>query len=491
MAFSNIEKDMQSFFNAVAKGVREDMDKNFVHHITINFTDTALGFHRGASHISGSGDYLGGNEKQSWENVIRKICKNWDRGSTGLKPGQVFRTVKTGSPSAGYSTLKGIAIPNASVVNFSRTECTIQLLVASKSGGGSMKQKEFITAFRKLVWDKWNKDNSKTLKYGKEVGQNTNFGHSQQSTVGLKQMSNLDEARTNEPDNPFTDARAFIGKAGFAKTISLENYVKNQLTGAGASITFSQKYINGKLEQVVVGRIDPSNKAGSEVTDKKQFDKYIKKYYREHFLNKFNDKSTKDKKAVAKSMGFNTIADFKSSESYSSKAKKEIASKVAKELTKGKTLKQIKAPAKPKVTTRKKKFRPKKSVGKALISKGALQVREKGKRQKAANQQANPLALKELINAALPEEILERMNPPALRNRTGRFRRSAQVTNVLVGPRGGVEAEYTYMKMPYQTFEPGYAQGSTFRDPRKIIGESIREIAQKLTGNRFIKVRRI
>ena len=83
------------------------------------------------------------------------------------------------------------------------------------------------------------------------------------------------------------------------------------------------------------------------------------------------------------------------------------------------------------------------------------------------------------------------MGPPALTNRTGRFRRSAQVTNVLVGPRGGVEAEYTYMKDPYATFEPGGRMGSTYRDPRKIIGESVREIASKLTGNKFIKVRRI
>ena len=104
---------------------------------------------------------------------------------------------------------------------------------------------------------------------------------------------------------------------------------------------------------------------------------------------------------------------------------------------------------------------------------------------------ASPLALKELINAALPEEILDRMGPPALTNRTGRFRRSAQVTNVLVGPRGGVEAEYTYMKDPYATFEPGGRMGGTYRDPRKIIGESVREIASKLTGNKFIKVRRI
>ena len=83
------------------------------------------------------------------------------------------------------------------------------------------------------------------------------------------------------------------------------------------------------------------------------------------------------------------------------------------------------------------------------------------------------------------------MHPPALRNRTGRFRTSAEVTNVLVGPRGGVNVDYTYMKDPYQTFEPGGAQGSTGRDPRRLIGGTIREIAGELMGKKFIKVRRI
>lgn len=137
-----------------------------------------------------------------------------------------------------------------------------------------------------------------------------------------------------------------------------------------------------------------------------------------------------------------------------------------------------------------KKVKTRKTKPKVRTQKGT-RAKSSSATQRAANPGANPIALKELINAALPEEILERMNPPALRNRTGRFRRSAQVTNVLVGPRGGVEAEYTYMKDPYSTFEPGGAMGGTFRDPRKIIGESVREIAQKLTGNRFIKVRRI
>ena len=102
----------------------------------------------------------------------------------------------------------------------------------------------------------------------------------------------------------------------------------------------------------------------------------------------------------------------------------------------------------------------------------------------------NPIALKELINAALPEVMLLKMQPPALRNRTGRFRQSAEVTNVSVGPRGGTQINYTYMRDPYDTFEPGGNMGSRNRDPRKIIGESIREIATKITGNKFITTRR-
>lgn len=103
----------------------------------------------------------------------------------------------------------------------------------------------------------------------------------------------------------------------------------------------------------------------------------------------------------------------------------------------------------------------------------------------------NPIALKELINAQLPKELLKNMQLPRLRNRTGRFRNSAEVTNVLMGPRGGTHIEYTYMKNPYQTFEPGGRQGSTNRDPRRLIGGTVREIAQEIMGRRFIKVRSV
>ena len=101
----------------------------------------------------------------------------------------------------------------------------------------------------------------------------------------------------------------------------------------------------------------------------------------------------------------------------------------------------------------------------------------------------SPIALKELIQAQLAERVLDNMGTPALVNRTGRLRRSAQVQNVMVGPRGGTEVQYTYMKDPYATFEPGGDMGSRDRDPRKLIGGTIREIAMELTGNKFIRTR--
>jgi len=109
--------------------------------------------------------------------------------------------------------------------------------------------------------------------------------------------------------------------------------------------------------------------------------------------------------------------------------------------------------------------------------------------KKASGNTTSPIALKELIQAQLAERLLSNMVAPALQNRTGRFRRSAQVENVMVGPRGGTEVQYTYMKDPYSTFEPGGKMGSTDRDPRKLIGGTIREIATELTGNKFIRTR--
>ena len=47
-----------------------------------------------------------------------------------------------------------------------------------------------------------------------------------------------------------------------------------------------------------------------------------------------------------------------------------------------------------------------------------------------------------------------------------------------------------YMRDPYETFEPGNKQGSTTRDPRKIIGKSIRELSMQIIGRQPSTLRR-
>jgi hypothetical protein len=101
-------------------------------------------------------------------------------------------------------------------------------------------------------------------------------------------------------------------------------------------------------------------------------------------------------------------------------------------------------------------------------------------KQKQRKGQENTMALKNILNAVLPAQVAMSMTAPALRFRTGRLANSAEVTNVNRGPRGGLGIDYTYMRDPYETFEPGNKQGSTLRDPRRLIGGTIRKLmAQK------------
>ncbi len=133
-----------------------------------------------------------------------------------------------------------------------------------------------------------------------------------------------------------------------------------------------------------------------------------------------------------------------------------------------------------------------KKAKKRVVSGAALrQVKYGGGKEARMRTEDNPLALEALLNEALPKVVASKMTSPALNFRSGRFASSARAEDVMVGPRGGVNVNYTYMRDPYETFEPGNAQGSTQRDPRKIIGESVREIAQSIIGDRFLRVRRV
>lgn len=95
------------------------------------------------------------------------------------------------------------------------------------------------------------------------------------------------------------------------------------------------------------------------------------------------------------------------------------------------------------------------------------------------------LQLVGLLNQKLPDAIVNNMGSPALNYRTGRFANSVRVTDITKTPRGFPSIGYTYQTSPYQTFEPGYAQGSAERDPRRLIDRSIREVAIEFALGRF------
>lgn len=97
-------------------------------------------------------------------------------------------------------------------------------------------------------------------------------------------------------------------------------------------------------------------------------------------------------------------------------------------------------------------------------------------------------SLQLLINSQLQDVISANMGSGDSRNtlhyRTGRFAASASVTKMSQSREGMITAFYTYMKNPYQTFEPGFKQGSPkTRDPKLLIGRSIRDIAATKVAN--------
>lgn len=94
------------------------------------------------------------------------------------------------------------------------------------------------------------------------------------------------------------------------------------------------------------------------------------------------------------------------------------------------------------------------------------------------------------INTHLQDVISANMGEGSrkdvLNYRTGRFAQSAKVESLSQSREGMISAFYTYMKNPYATFsQGGRQQNPRSRDPKLLIGASIREIAAQQVGNRL------
>jgi len=97
-------------------------------------------------------------------------------------------------------------------------------------------------------------------------------------------------------------------------------------------------------------------------------------------------------------------------------------------------------------------------------------------------------ALISAVNAKLHTTIKDNMgvpNDPAVRLRyqTGRFAKSAKVVGG-ISRNNAVQLFYKYQNNPYDTFAPGGRLHKPARNPKAIIGKSVREIAIELFANR-------
>jgi len=104
--------------------------------------------------------------------------------------------------------------------------------------------------------------------------------------------------------------------------------------------------------------------------------------------------------------------------------------------------------------------------------------------------QTNLVSLEGLINAQLTERIKQNMGSGSRKDilnlRTGRFAESVKLERLSESRQGMITAFYSYMRNPYQTFEPGFRQGSpASRNPKILITKSIKEIAAQQVANRM------
>jgi len=167
----------------------------------------------------------------------------------------------------------------------------------------------------------------------------------------------------------------------------------------------------------------------------------------------------------------------------------------AKKKVKQKRRSTAKGTRKAKGTRGKKKTSAGKAISTVTVTGKAGKTSKAGKAGRAvatAKAAMNPIGLQQLIQKVLPDEIRKNMGPypRRLENRTGRFADSAEITNIVPMPRS-VEIRYSYQKNPYEVFEPGSGNpmASPGRDPRVLIGGTIREIAQGMMGTKFGLIR--
>ena len=119
------------------------------------------------------------------------------------------------------------------------------------------------------------------------------------------------------------------------------------------------------------------------------------------------------------------------------------------------------------------------AVSTARIKRKGDDERDSGSIQRELNK------LKTAINRRLPAQVRRNMGRPALINQTGRFSNSAELLNLRQAAKT-VIGNYTYQLNPYETFEnTGRSRWPVGYNPKPLIANSIRELAEQISETKF------
>jgi len=166
---------------------------------------------------------------------------------------------------------------------------------------------------------------------------------------------------------------------------------------------------------------------------------------------------------------------------HSSIAERKITKNIAKGLKNSATLtvKTRKGQTKP-LKTRGKNITYREPRNESFVNMPFSNKKGRLKGAKIDSSQINLPKFMAMLNEVLPQIVADNMGSPRLNYRSGRFASSVRVTDIHRTRKGVPSIGYTYMKNPYQTFEPGFAQGTKDRDPRTLIDLSIRDAARAM-----------
>jgi len=332
----------------------------------------------------------------------------------------------------------------------------------------------------------------------KEFGKTTQFDHGADgpaqgsftaATFGVRAAldSGIDEKKlfkTVEENLQAVYAKELGGLAGQAVARRLYS-----LMGS-----FSQAVtVDGKVDAgaaLIITALDASENAKRGSIEKREMD---------NLLNALES-------AVQQHLGPQEYLDFVGSSTLKAKMSKVAIDKFVDNLVAHKNLK-IKKKISPKLKatkltssadspaekTKKVKARPKRpNVAKGRMA-SAVAVGAAGKggrKERAKHSKVSLTSFLAILNAQMQKTVAKNMGSPRLNNQTGTFLSSIRAVDINTTARGFPSVGYTYEKRPYQVFEStsGSRFASSERDPRRLIEQSIREIAaQNQIGRLFAR----